>query len=326
MRVVIHVGAHKTGTSLVQRYFSDQPQRTRARGIGLITRDEASNRLVGWGHIVHERPEALRSRLEEEMAKRPSVIFMSLENTLGRPFLPDRPGLYPDASRGVEGLAKACDGLDTRVVFYVRPIVEFLESYYLQTVQQGAWHSFQDWYGTLSGPHVWTPAVRALDDTFGTDRVLVGDFGEIALGQNQFLQQFMTRAGLPQPPTVDYEAVRNRSLSARGLEIALSINPHLSSDSERRETRLFLQKHFSNQLEDRARPMPEDLRRSLQDQTAAEFEALAARAAAILDTPPVVVAAPEPDPDPALSRRKPRMRRVSTVRRLIRRLRGGARR
>jgi len=325
MRVVIHVGAHKTGTSLVQRYFSDQPQLTRARGIGLITRDDASNRLVGWGDIVHERPEALRSRLEEEMAMRPSVVFMSLENTLGRPFLPDRPGLYPDASRGAEGLAKACNGLDTHVVFYVRPIVEFLESYYLQTVQQGAWHSFQDWYGTLSGPHEWTPAVRALDDTFGADRVLVGDFGEIARGQNQFLQQFMTRAGLPQPPTVDYEAVRNRSLSARGLEIALSINPHLRSASERRETRLFLQKHFSNRLEDRARPMPADLRRSIQDQTAAELEALTARAAAGLDTPPVVVSAPEPGLERTPPSRQTRRRRRSTFRRLVGRLRARAR-
>lgn len=317
MRVVIHVGAHKTGTSLVQRYFSDQPQKTRARGIGLITREDASNRLVGWGDKVHDRPEDLRSRLEEEMAKRPSVVFMSLENTLGRPFLADRPGLYPDASRGAEGLAKACDGFDTHVVYYVRPIVDFLESYYLQTVQQGAWHSFQDWYGTLGGPHSWTPAVSALDDAFGTDRVLLGDFAEIALGQNQFLQQFMTRAGLPQPPTVDYEPVRNRSLSARGLEIALSINPHLSSASERRETRLFLQKHFSNQLEDRARPIPEDLRQAVQDQTTAEYEALAARAAAALDTPPVVVSVP--DPGRTSSRRQARSRRV--FRRLVGRLR-----
>jgi hypothetical protein len=317
MRVVIHVGAHKTGTSLVQRYFSDQPQKTRALGIGLITREDASNRLVGWGDKVHDRPEDLRSRLEEEMAQQPSVVFMSLENTLGRPFLTDRPGLYPDATRGAEGLAKACDGFDTHVVYYVRPIVEFLESYYLQTVQQGAWHSFEDWYGTLEGPHLWTPAVSALDDTFGADRVLMGDFAEIALGQNEFLQQFMTRAGLPQPPTVDYDPVRNRSLSARGLEIALSINPHLSSDSERRETRLFLQKHFSNRLEDRARPMPEDLRRSIQDETAAEYEALASRAAADLDTPPLVV--PVPDPGRSSSRRQARSRRV--FRRLVGRLR-----
>ncbi len=323
MRVVIHVGAHKTGTSLIQRYFSDDPQRTLALGIGLITRDDASNQLVGWGDKLHERPEALRSRLEDEIAKRPSVVFMSLENTLGRPFLPDKPGLYPDATRGAEGLAKACDGLDTHVVYYVRPIADFLESYYLQTIQQGAWHSFQDWYGTLSGPHHWMPAVQALEHAFGADRVIMGDFAEITAGQNQFLSQFMTRSALPQPPTVDYPAIRNRSLSARGLEIALAINPHLSSASERRETRLFLQKYFSNQLEDRARPMPEDLRRSITDQTAAELEALIARAVADLDTPPIVVSIPDPDPVRNLSRRPAG---TSTLRRLARRLRARVRR
>jgi hypothetical protein len=322
MRVVVHVGAHKTGTSLVQRYFNDEPEKTRARGISLITRQEA-NPLVGWGDKLHERPQALRGRLQQEMTKRPSVVLMSHENTLGRPFLPDRPGLYPDAAWCADGLQRACDGFDAYVVFYVRPIAEFLESYYLQTVQQGAWHSFQDWYGTLSGPHSWTPAVRALDDAFGADRVLVGDFSEIAMGQNQFLRQFMTRAGIPQPPTVDYEPIRNPSLSARGLEIALGINSHLKSDRERRASRLFLQKHFANHLEERARPMPEDQRRSMHEQTAEEFEALAARATASLDAPPVVVSAPEPELTLAL--RQARNRGASTFRRVVRRLRARGR-
>jgi hypothetical protein len=35
----------------------------------------------------------------------------------------------------------------------------------------------------------------------------MGDFAEIALGQNQFLQQFMTRVGLPQPPTTRRSAI-----------------------------------------------------------------------------------------------------------------------
>jgi hypothetical protein len=319
MRVVIHVGAHKTGTSLVQRYFNDEPQKTRARGIRNIIRDDASQ-LVGWGDTLHEHPEALRSRLEKELAKQPSVVLMSHENTLGRPFLPDRPGLYPNAAWCAEGLAKVCDGLDTHIVFYVRPIADFLESYYLQTVHQGESHPFRDWYATLSGPHLWTPVVEALDGAFGPDRVHVGDFTEITASQNQFLEQFMTRAGIPQPPVVDYEPVRNPSVSARGLEIALAINPYLSSARERKETRLFLQRHFSNQQEDRARPMPEDLRRSVTEQTAAEFEALAARAAAGLDVPRVVVSAPAPERNS--SSRRP----SSAVGRLVRRLRARARR
>jgi hypothetical protein len=316
MRVVIHVGAHKTGTSLLQRYFNDDPLKTRARGISNITRDDAS-RLVGWGDLLHERPELLANRLRTELAMRPSVVFMSHENTLGRPFLPDRPGLYPNAAWCADALAKACDGFDPHIVFYVRPVADYLESYYLQTIHQGASHSFEEWYDTLSGPHRWTPVVQALDDAFGADRVHVGDFTEINVSQNQFLEQFMTRAGIPQPPTVNYEPVRNPSVSARGLEIALAINPHLKTAAERKAVRLFLQKHFSNQVEDRARPMAEELRRSITEESAEELQALAARAAAGLDAPRIVVDVPDPRPE--------RPRRASIARRVVRRLRARAR-
>ncbi len=285
MRLVIHVGAHKTGTSLVQKYFRDKPRITQALGIAQISRTDG-DLLVDWGQYLHERPEGLRSRLEEEAAKEPSVILFSHENTLGQPFLPDRPGLYPDASRNAKALAGICDGFDTRVVFYVRPMADFLESYYIQTVQEGLVHSFADWYGSLIGPHRWTSAVEALDSAFGADRVIVGDFTEMRAGQNQFLRRFMTRTGIPRPPIVEYQPIRNPSISARGLEIAFDINQYLYDDDERMLVRRFLQEHFSNQKEERARPMPEDLRRSITIETAAEFERLAARAAASLASPP----------------------------------------
>jgi hypothetical protein len=285
MRLVIHVGAHKTGTSLVQKYFRDKPRITQALGIAQISRTDG-DLLVDWGQYLHERPEGLRSRLEEEAAKGPSVILFSHENTLGQPFLPDRAGLYPDAARCAEALAAICDGFDTYVVFYVRPMADFLESYYIQTVQEGLTHSFEEWYGSLIGPHRWTPTVEALDRAFGADRVIMGDFTEMSAGQNQFMRQFMTRTGIPRPPIVEYKPIRNPSISARGVAIALDINQYLHDDDERMLVRRFLQEHFSNQVEDRARPMPEELRRSVTDETAAEFERLAARAAASLATPP----------------------------------------
>ena len=206
MRVVIHVGAHKTGTSLVQRYFSDKPK------IKQGARHRA-DQPYGWrpcwwtGAFLHERPEALRSRLEEEAAKRPSVILFSHENTLGQPFLPDRPGLYPDASRNAKALAGICDGFDTHVVFYVRPMADFLESYYIQTVQEGLVHSFAGLVRSLTGPTAGRRTVEALEGAFGADRVIVGDFTEMSAGQNQFIRRFMTRAGIPRPPTVEYKPI-----------------------------------------------------------------------------------------------------------------------
>ena len=92
------------------------------------------------------------------------------------------------------------------------------------------------------------------------------DFGDLAaLRPGRF-------CSIPQPPAVEYERIENPSISARGLQIALGINPHLHNARERRVTRLFLQEHFSNQVEDRARPMPEELRQSVTDQTAAEYD------------------------------------------------------
>lgn len=283
----MHVGAHKTGTSLVQKYFRDKSGVTEALRIAQISRTDGDE-LVGWGEQLHDHPELLRSRLEAEAAKRPAVLLMSHEDTLGRPFLPGEKGMYPDARRNAEALAAICDGFDAHLAFYVRPMADFLESYYLQTVQEGAVHSFDEWYDATGGMHAWTPVVEALEDAFGAERVFVGDFTEISGGQNQFLRQFMIRTGVPQPREVNYQPIRNASISARGLEMALDVNPFLNTEEERLLVRKFLQKHFSNRREDeaRARPMPEELRASIAEESAAEWESLAARAAAGLAAPP----------------------------------------
>lgn len=270
----MHVGAHKTGTSLVQKYFRDNPDVTEALRIAQISRTDG-DLLVDWGQLLHERPHDLRGRLEKEAAADPSVILFSHENTLGRPFVLDRPGLYPDASRHATALAEICDGFDPLVVFYIRPMADFLESYYIQTVQEGAWHSFEAWFETVCGPTTWTRVVEDLREAFGSDRVVVGDFTEIAAGQDQFLQQFMSRTGIPQPQTVHYKPVRNPSFNARGLQIARDINHHLDDEDERMIMRKFLQKHFSNRRDGRAQPMPVELRRSIEEQTAAEYAMLA---------------------------------------------------
>ena len=84
---------------------------------------------------------------------------------------------------------------------------------------------------------------------------------------------------------------------------------------------MFLQKHFSNQVEDRARPMPADLRQSVTDQMAAEYDRLAARAAAALATPLEVPPLPAP-PLPDVSRKSAATatRRGKTLKHRARRL------
>lgn len=286
MRTVLHLGAHKTGTSLIQKYLRDHPEERERLGLGLIPRSDM-NHLIGSGQQLVEHPGRLRDRLETETAQPWTAVVASHEDALGPPF--DHrvgPGLYPRAAATARLLADLCAEVgdaEVRIVYYVRPIEDFLESYYLQTVHQGGTRSFEEWVGDLDLEAIrWQPVVDALDAAFGPERVLLGDFREVAHGQSPFLRWFLERAGLPAPDDIDYPAARNRSLSDRGLRMALSVNPLLETREERKATRRFLQGHFNNHVEERARPMPAGLRERLAEQHGEEYARLAARARACL--------------------------------------------
>lgn len=266
-RIVLHVGAHKTGTSLVQKFLRDRQKLCARHDLTYIGRKE-TNTLIGWGKVPVRQPEMLRTRLEQEAARSPRhTMLISHENSLGRAFIPGEPGIYPTAKRCAEGLRVATDGLDVRVVFYVRTMADFAESYYLQTVHEGGARRFDEWVAELDPTSWrWQPVVDVLDEVFGPARVLIGDFNEIADGQESYLHRFLLRAGLTSvsPSELRYRRVRNASVSARGLALALDVNPLLRKDREEpHEMRRFVQKYWSNLSFERARPMPEHLRASL---------------------------------------------------------------
>jgi hypothetical protein len=277
MPVILHIGAHKTGTSLVQKYFRDRAGDFVNSRVTAVSRSD-TNRLIGWGEVLLEKPGRIRRRIEAEQRSEPDAIVISHENTLGRPFVDGRSAVYPDAAELSKALAAAVDGIDARAVFYVRPMADFVESYYLQTVHEGAWHSFEEWFETVDLEQLtWTPVIEAIEDAFGASNTVIGDFTEVKEGQEEFLRRFMVRTQVPLPPKVHYKPRRNASVSQVGLEIARSINPHLQTREQRSATRKFLQEHFSNATGERARPMPPDVRAEIERRTADEYAALAAR-------------------------------------------------
>jgi hypothetical protein len=280
-RLVLHVGAHKTGTSLVQKFLRHNPSFADKHDIDYIPRSDC-NELIGWGKVTLREPELLRDRLRFERRTKPGqLILISHENSLGKPFIPGDPGLYPETLRCARGLRRATKGFDTRVVFYMRPLADFAESYYLQTIHEGRTHSVAQWLdGQDQTTWLWGPVIEALDEAFGRDNVSIGDFSEIAEGQEQFLRHFLWRIGITKTSGLSYKSVRNASISARGLAMAMDVNQMLKSGDERHETRKFIQKHWSNRQFDRARPLPDDLRALLERQ---DDPAVVARAKADLE-------------------------------------------
>ncbi len=270
--VVFHVGAHKTGTSLLQKYMRDNRRRLQLRGIYYLARSDM-NDLVGWGRPLVEHPDRLAARISEVLGH---LVYQTLvtshENTLGRPVAQGGAHLYPACAPMIEALGGVLAPYEAKVFLYVRPQVEFIESYYLQLIHQGNTFTFDEWLGTLDLDRLsWVPLTEMLRETFGDDRVEVVDFGEIRLGQNEFIERFFRRIDPGFDFKVDYKPRRNPSVGDKGLTLALAANPHLDTGDEKKAMRVFLQKHFSNVAYPRPALFTDAQRQELRDRYDDEY-------------------------------------------------------
>jgi hypothetical protein len=274
-QVVYHVGAHKTGTSLVQSYLAQNRRPLRKQKVTYLTRPTLENWVRGLdGHS--DDPGALKRKLGEAFQRRPEgIVIASFENTLGPPFSSKRPGLYPRAQERAEALREVLSEYSAKVLLGIRPQSGFVESYYIQLVQQGGYQTFADWFGELDLEQLsWRPVVDTLVSTFGRDAVEVIDFTTIRNGALAYLRGFLDRVD-PDLWLEEAEAPRdNASLSDKGLRIALAANPHLTSKDERVAMRKFLQEEFPNTRYPRPVLLSEAERAKLDARYTADYEEL----------------------------------------------------
>jgi hypothetical protein len=274
--VVFHVGAHKTGTSLVQKYLTANAAALRRRRIYFLSRTAMSG-YVGWGDKLLDDPGPLADRMRKVL-RSPwcKVLVASHENTLGRPFVPGGSRLYPRAPELVGALADLLRGYPAKVFVSIRPQADLLESYYLQTIHEGGHEPFAAWLDRIDLDAIsWAPLVHDLVDTFGQDRVEVVDFRLISMGQEAYLGHFFSRIDDRYSSLgTGYTTVKNPSVSDKGLQMALAANPELRSNRERRLMRKFLQTHFSNTRYPRPVLLGEERRAWLERRYGGEYEAL----------------------------------------------------
>ena len=271
-----HVGAHKTGTSLVQQHLERHPEDYRDHGLEFLTRTEMSG-LASWGNALIDRPELLRQRVQRFRADPAhQTLFGSYENLIGRPFLTGEPGLYPRARRNLTALAEITGtDLPTKVFLSIRRQSQFIESYYLQAVHEGSALTFDQWLAQVDLSRLsWRPIVSAMVELFGEDNVEVVDFGLVKAGQGRYIGRFMRVLDPRFDDSVDPPARYNRSVSELGLRMALAANPHLNKGEERGQLRKFLQRNFSNVRYPRPTLLAPEQAAALDEHYAEEFDQL----------------------------------------------------
>jgi hypothetical protein len=250
--VVLHPGAHKTGTSLVQKYMRDRRDMLAAVGVMSLPRSEG-DRLIRWGAAqdVKAGQEQLNQAIRVAEIAGCEHFVISHENTLGAPFVAEKNTIYPRLLERARNLKNALSRHNIVVVYYIRSQAQFLESYYLQTIHEGKDHTFKAWRRQVGKPNLsWRPVYENLCEVFGKESVILRSFDDdISQGQAVYLERFFSsfmNVDADAFGRFEYAPVRNPSIGAKGLKIARAVNGLLETSRERKSMRRFLQDNFSN--------------------------------------------------------------------------------
>ncbi len=257
--MVVHFGAHKTGTSVIQSALRDRAEALAAAGIGVIEprhpvfremRIGAANRHLASAGGASERPETFEPLVRAAESMGQPVVVVSHEGLLG-PQLP-RPGsaegepLYGSAPQRFPALRDATAS-PIRAVIYIRGQAGFLRSQYSQWLKKGIALDFEPWLEMVDLEALsWRPIVDAAAEAFGRDRVLVKPFQLAAIGVRQHVAEFFSEALRTALPDGELEIRNpNMSLSAIGIQVARAIADVPLEPADRRTVAAFLSNKFA---------------------------------------------------------------------------------
>lgn len=210
--ITIHCGLHKTGSSSIQ--------------LGL--------RLAGDRRHPVVLPQPRESQSDDVWATRlralPPRAILSNENLLGSPF--DGYARAPERLRVID---ESLSGRDYRFVVYFRPQLPWLQSLYLQGVQQGMDDAPEDFVGRVTASP-WVRWQSMLELLRGSDATSV--VARAYVSSRDVVGDFFAQASLGSPPSVGASGFReNPSISAAQAPIlrALNVGANTSASGKFRE-------------------------------------------------------------------------------------------
>ncbi len=196
--LALHLGAHKTATTTLQRAFDARRRELLRLGTGYLgpgdLRDEPG--------LVFPKPEMPPSRIAQvqgrtaslletlvpgALGERRSRLLVSEENILGTPRLMLRhAALYPGLTARLGALPADWDMADTHIFLSIRDYAGFFASCHSTVAQQGVWVPFgaQERTALARMPRRWPDVVADIRATLPAARLTVWRYEELrATGQ-----------------------------------------------------------------------------------------------------------------------------------------------
>jgi hypothetical protein len=206
-----HLGAHKTGSTLLQSVFLAERPRLLREGVAYIPfrdfRRGFTLRTPAWRSAPALPWDEMRAALDSLLPREPfRALLVSDETLLGhlRTDLgnaPDR--LYEHCGEAVSFLKKTIGEERMTVFLFIRRLDDFVESAFLQRIRVGADVDFAEYVGGFDLDRLsWVPTVQEIAGalTGPEDRVVVYDHAWLRAAPRAVLADLFGRMGATPPP------------------------------------------------------------------------------------------------------------------------------
>jgi hypothetical protein len=208
MRVYLHIGTHKTGSTAVQYFLDANREALEGRGVLYPRSGRPQRKPISCGHhlLASEltRPAAARRRLVRTGAARTEWEALEAELRGAREDVAvisaegfDRLATEHD----FQALRSRLDGLDVNVIVYLRRQDEFLSSYYCQHVlYRGETRGFEEFRRALPTETDYERLLASWEGAFGRESLIVRTYERPALVNGDVVDDFCAQIGVDPGP------------------------------------------------------------------------------------------------------------------------------
>jgi hypothetical protein len=222
--IVLHLGAHKTATTWLQKRLEAGLPALRAIGVdyeplGPFRRAVADplDEVIHQGETP-ERLAALRGALEGYLSRGAARFIASDENILGQcnPIV-NSGRLYGTAKRRAQTVASLLPAPPAMTLLTIRSYAPFLASVYCESLWHAKFNSFEEFRARLvTDDGLWVRVVQGLVDVFGAERVRIVRYETLQASLPAMLHALCGQE--VDPAQLPESTDRNERLSARAVE------------------------------------------------------------------------------------------------------------
>jgi hypothetical protein len=228
-QIVIHVGTHKTGTTTIQDFLRANRRWFRTEGYLYIGSPLLFKMFKNRSYNSDLVSECKKTFAVKTTAfNRNKKFFISCENLSGDPW-----DGYKNSDIIAEMLRDIFPNFDVKIVLYLRRQDLFIESLYVQYIQQGGVLSFDEYYNNVSVgvDFNWLNLVEGFSKIFGKSALTIRVFETENMISHDLITDFCSTLNII--PHIEERSAKNVSYARDILEYARLSNRHLGSSAKK---------------------------------------------------------------------------------------------